>query len=143
MTECRDRKSDRTQFHTESRYVRHPYDARTISSHRMQGCRKTAMQNLKDCRKKKPYVVRFPHCSRAVIVRFSVDVSQHSCGSLVIKRTIIVRQSCGFRKTNAWLAKYYVSRTNTLRVLQQSCGSLACLPAVLRLSEYAHKSQRK
>ena len=38
---------------------------------------------------------------------------------------------------------YYISRTNTMGVLQQSCGSLACLAAVLRIPEIAQKSQKK
>ena len=44
----------------------------------------------------------------------------------------------GCRKTHAWLANYYVSCTNTLRVLQQSCGSLKC---ALRLSYVFQKTQ--
>ena len=46
-------------------------------------------------------------------------------------------------KINAWVANYYVSRTNTLRALQQSCGSLACRAAGLRPPETAQKSQRR
>ena len=50
---------------------------------------------------------RLPQDSHAKVTRLSHD-----------------KMSCGCCKTNAWLANYYVSRTNTLRVLQQSCGSL-------------------
>ena len=138
VTERRDHKSDHIQFHTESQNESQSYDIRTISSCHMQGCRKTVMQNLQDCRKTKRYVVRFPHCSRAVIVRFSV---------VVVRFAAFLRQPCdkahGHLAIVLRLAKNYVSHTNTLHVLQHSRGSLACLAAVLRLSENAHKSQRK
>ena len=143
VTERRDREADRRQFYTESQDVRQPYDVRTIISRHMQGCRKTVMQNLQDCRKKKKrYGVRFLHCSRAVIVRFS---------AVVIRFPTFLRQPCdkahGYlavvlrpRKTYAWLANYYVSRTNTLRVLQQSCVSCSCLTS---FRKRMYKSHRK
>ena len=84
-TESRDRRSDRIQFHTESQTVSQPYDARTISSCHMQGCRKTVMQNLQDCRKTKRYVAVWSLCD----LQLQSYVSQHSCDSLAIKHTVI------------------------------------------------------
>ena len=121
MTERRDRKSNRIQFQTESQNVRQPYD---VSSRHMQGCRKTVMQNLQDCRKTKRYVVQFQHCSRAVIVRFSV---------LVVRFAAFLRQLCD--KAQGYLAiVLQLSKDKCLagEILRQSYDHLACLAAVLR-----------
>ena len=45
--------------------------------------------------------------------------------------------------TNVWAANYNVSRMNTLRALQQSCGSRACLAAALRPPENAKKNRKE
>ena len=72
--------------------IRQPYDVRTISSRHTQGCRKTVMQNLQDCRKTKRYVVRFPHCSGVGIVRVSIVVVRFAAflRQPAIKPTVIL-----------------------------------------------------
>ena len=130
---CRGRKKIETRGRSQTisqsitQNVRQPYDVRTLTSRHMQGCRKMVMQNLKDCRKTMRYFVQFLHRSRAAIVRFS---------AVVIRLADFLRQPCNkAHGLAAWVANYNVCRTNTLCALQQYCGSLACLVAVLRLPE--------
>ena len=61
------------------------------------------------------------------------------CSILAAALQLRAQLSCGFCKTNVWVANYSASRMNTLRALQQSCGSLECLAAVLRPPEIAKK----
>ena len=66
-----------------------------------------------------------------------------------VMHTLCIRSGKGFLRffsfdliwTNAWLANYNVSRTNTLRVLRQSCGSLVAVLCVLRLPYTSQKTQ--
>ena len=120
--------------------VRQPYVVRTISSRHTQCCRKMVMQNLQDFRKTKQCVVQFPHCSLAVIVQFSAVVVrfaaflQQPCR----KQTVISRWSVGFRKTNALVTNYNVSRTNTC----VSCSSIATALRVFQLSCVLQKTHK-
>ena len=117
MPELRDREADGRQFHTESQNVGQSSNVRMIISCHLQGCRKTLMQNLQDCRKTKRYVVQFPHCSRAVIVRFAVFLRQ-PCNKAHVHLAVVSRP----------LYDKYVAG----KLLCQSCIHLACLAAVLR-----------
>ena len=130
--ERRDRKADHIQFHTESQDIRQPYVVRTISSCHMQGCCKTVMQNLQDCRMTKRYIIRFPHCSRAVIVRFSF---------VVVHFVAFLQQSCD--KAYSYLAivlRLSKDKCVAGKILHQSYEHLACLAAVLRQSYVSQKT---
>ena len=132
VTERIDRKSDRLQFHTESQNVRQPYNVLTISSRHMQGRRKTVMQNLQDCHKTKKYVVPFPLCNRAVIVRFSV---------VVVRFAAFLWQPC--YKAHGHLAivlRVWRNITSVVRTPCVSCSSLAAASRVLRLSYVSQKT---
>ena len=86
-----------------------------------------------------PAVPTLRPCGQCVM--FSCSHMLHSIFAAALEKRAWL--SCGFHKTNVWVANYYVSCTNTLRALQQSCGSLACLAAVLRPPEIAQTSQGK
>ena len=95
-------------------------------------------KKIQDCRKTKRYVVRFPHCSRAVIVRFSV---------VVIRFAAFLQQPCD--KAHGHLAivlRLSKDKCVAGEVLLLSYEHLACLAAVLRqpcVSCGCHTSLRK